>query len=63
MSSTLSQNILAPKTPQNLSEQKEKITIKRLLTMSSELDCNDWDKNQQDKKIRFIKEGLAPIYP
>lgn len=41
---------LAPK--KNLDERKEKITIRNLLTMSSGLDCNDWDmksKGQEDK--------------
>ncbi|RMA64789.1 serine hydrolase domain-containing protein [Ulvibacter antarcticus] len=39
----------------NLDERKEKITIKHLLTMSSGLDCNDFDrksKGQEDKIYR-----------
>ena len=39
----------------NLDERKEQITIKHLLTMSSGLDCNDWDKQskgQEDKVYR-----------
>lgn len=39
----------------NLDERKDKITIKHLLTMSTGLDCNDWDKKskgQEDKVYR-----------
>lgn len=47
---------LKPQTPnKNLDKRKEKITIKDLLTMSSGLDCNDWDKTskgQEDKVYR-----------
>lgn len=43
------------KSTKNRDERKEKITIKHLLTMSSGLDCNDWDKmskGQEDKVYR-----------
>ena len=39
----------------NIDPRKEKITIENLLTMSSGLDCNDWDKKskgQEDKVYR-----------
>lgn len=39
----------------NLDKRKDKITIRHLLTMSSGLDCNDWDKKsegQEDKVYR-----------
>lgn len=39
----------------NLDERKRNISIKNLLTMSSGLDCNDWDKKskgQEDKVYR-----------
>ena len=41
-----------PIAEKNLDERKELITIRHLLTMSSGLDCNDWDsssKGQEDK--------------
>jgi CubicO group peptidase (beta-lactamase class C family) len=44
-----------PVPKKNLDSRKKKITIKHLLTMSSGLDCNDWDKNskgQEDKVYR-----------
>ncbi len=46
-------NYLKNPTPKkNLDQRKEKITINHLLTMSSGLDCNDWNqksKGQEDK--------------
>lgn len=44
----------------NLSQHKEKITIKHLLTMSSGLDCNDWDKNSrgQEDKVHKKKDWI-----
>ena len=39
----------------NLDERKDKITIRHLITMSTGLDCNDWDKKsdgQEDKVYR-----------
>ena len=44
-----------PKAQKNLDERKSKITIRHLLTMSTGLDCNDWDKQskgQEDKVYR-----------
>lgn len=40
---------------ENLDDRKKEITIKHLLTMSSGLECNDWDKKskgQEDKVYR-----------
>lgn len=36
--------------------QLEKITIKHLLTMSSGLDCNDWDKKSKGQEDRVFKK-------
>ena len=51
----ISKYLKSPVPKKNLDERKEKITIKHLLTMSSGLDCNDWDKKskgQEDKVYR-----------
>lgn len=48
----ISKYLKNPVPKKNLDVRKEKITIKNLLTMSSGLDCNDWDnksKGQEDK--------------
>ncbi len=47
--------IKQPIPQKNLDPRKEKITIRHLLTMSTGLDCNDWDKKskgQEDKVYR-----------
>lgn len=44
-----------PVAKKNLDKRKEQITIRHLLTMSTGLDCNDWDKKskgQEDKVYR-----------
>ncbi|WP_298487659.1 serine hydrolase [uncultured Maribacter sp.] len=40
----------------NLDPRKEKITIKHLLTMSSGLDCNDWDKTSKGQEDKVYKK-------
>lgn len=45
---------LAPK--KNLDERKEQISIKHLLTMSSGLDCNDWDKKSKGQEDKVYKK-------
>jgi len=41
----------------NLDERKQQITIKHLLTMSSGLDCNDWDKQSKGQEDKVYKKG------
>lgn len=40
----------------NLDERKKEITIHHLLTMSSGLDCNDWDKKSKGQEDRVFKK-------
>jgi len=51
----ISKYLKSPTPNKNIDERKDKITIKHLLTMSSGLDCNDFDqksKGQEDKIYR-----------
>jgi len=51
----ISKYLKSPVPKNNLDKTKRGITIKHLLTMSSGLDCNDWDKKskgQEDKVYR-----------
>ncbi len=51
----ISKYLKQPVPKKNLDPSKEQITIQHLLTMSSGLDCNDWDrksKGQEDKVYR-----------
>ncbi len=40
----------------NLDQRKTAITIRHLLTMSSGLDCNDWDKKSKGQEDRVYKK-------
>ncbi len=40
----------------NLDERKKEITIKHLLTMSTGLDCNDWDKKSKGREDKIYKK-------
>lgn len=57
---TISKYIKSPLPTKNLDERKNKITIRHLLTMSSGLDCNDWDKKSkgQEDKVHKKKDWL-----
>lgn len=56
----ISKYLKSPIPNKNLDERKDKITIKHLLTMSSGLDCNDFDKKSkgQEDKIYRKKDWL-----
>ncbi len=56
----ISKYLKSPTPNKNLDERKDKITIKHLLTMSSGLDCNDFDKKSkgQEDKIYRKKDWL-----
>ena len=41
----------------NIDERKKKITIKHLLTMSTGLDCNDWDKKSKGQEDKIFKKS------
>ncbi|TGV00652.1 serine hydrolase domain-containing protein [Flavivirga rizhaonensis] len=48
-------NSLVP--TKNLDERKKEITIKHLLTMSTGLDCNDWDKKSKGQEDKIYKKN------
>ncbi|MBL4669390.1 MAG: serine hydrolase [Flavobacteriales bacterium] len=52
----ISKYLKNPVPKKNLDERKEKITIKHLLTMSSGLDCNDWDKKSKGQEDKVYKK-------
>ncbi len=56
----ISKYLKSPVPNKNIDERKEKITIKHLLTMSSGLDCNDWNKKSkgQEDKVNKKKDWL-----
>ncbi len=41
----------------DLDARKEKITIKHLMTMSTGLDCNDWDKKSKGQEDKVYKKN------
>ncbi len=52
----ISKYLKSPLPKKNLDDRKEKITIKHLLTMSSGLDCNDWDKKSKGQEDKVYKK-------
>ncbi len=52
----ISRYLKSPVPNKNLDERKEQITIKHLLTMSSGLDCNDWDKKSKGQEDKVYKK-------
>ena len=52
----ISKYLKSPIPNKNLDKRKEKITIKHLLTMSSGLDCNDWDKKSKGQEDKVYKK-------
>lgn len=52
----ISKYIKSPSPKKNLDPRKEKITIENLLTMSSGLDCNDWDKESEGQEDKVYKK-------
>lgn len=52
----ISKYLKSPVPTKNMDERKEKITIRHLLTMSTGLDCNDWDKQSAGQEDRVYKK-------
>jgi CubicO group peptidase (beta-lactamase class C family) len=52
----ISKYILAPIPEKNHDLRKERITIRHLLTMSTGLDCNDWDKKSRGREDRVYRK-------
>lgn len=56
VSDPISKYLKSPIPKKNIDLRKEKITIKHLLTMSSGLDCNDWDKKSKGQEDNVYKK-------
>ncbi len=52
----ISKYLKNPVPKKNLDKRKNNITIKNLLTMSSGLDCNDWDKKSKGQEDRVYRK-------
>lgn len=55
----ISKYLKSPVPAKNLDERKDKITIRHLLTMSTGLDCNDWDKKSQGQEDKVYKKRIG----
>lgn len=52
----LNRYIKAPVPEKNIDARKEQITLRHLLTMSTGLDCNDWDKSSKGQEDRVYRK-------
>ncbi len=52
----ISKYLTHPVPKKNLDDRKKDISIKHLLTMSSGLDCNDWDKKSKGQEDKVYKK-------
>lgn len=52
----ISKYLTNPVPKKNLDDRKEDISIKHLLTMSTGLDCNDWDKKSKGQEDKVYKK-------
>ena len=52
----MSKYLKRPVPAKNLDERKAKITIRQLLTMSTGLDCNDWDMTSEGQEDKVYKK-------
>ncbi len=52
----ISKYLTHPVPKKNLDDRKEDISIKHLLTMSTGLDCNDWDKKSKGQEDKVYKK-------
>jgi CubicO group peptidase (beta-lactamase class C family) len=52
----ISKYLKSPLPKKNLDDRKERITIRHLLTMSTGLDCNDWDKKSDGQEDKVYKK-------
>ncbi len=52
----ISKYVKHPVPKKNLDQRKEAITIRHLLTMSTGLDCNDWDKHSKGQEDRVYRK-------
>jgi len=52
----ISKYLKSPVPRKNLDDRKKNITVKHLITMSSGLDCNDWDKESKGQEDKVYKK-------
>lgn len=52
----ISKYLKSPVPTKNMDERKDEITIKHIITMSTGLECNDWDKRSAGQEDRVYKK-------